>query len=162
MRRTYILIIAGFLILGAWLLFDGKKTDSYFTFEGKNIVTNLVFEGKKGLSYDYKIPSQDVDKISTELLSSNKKKIKTKNLSYPSDAAILQIFLDGNIINNDNDKSRTINANREFLLIQNNGNSVYIIAKIKDDKTGETIETAYLINSKWLSDYLKETRTALK
>lgn len=162
MRRTYILIVAGFLILGAWLLFDGKKTDSYFTFEGKNIVTNLVFEGKKGLSYDYKIPSQDVDKISTELLSSNKKKVKIKNLSYPSDAPMLQMFLDGSIINNDSDSSRTINANREFLLIQNNSNSVYIIAKVKDHKKGETIETGYLINSKWLSDYLQETKTALK
>ncbi len=162
MRRTYILIISGFLILGAWLLFDGKKTDSYFTFEGKNVVTNLVFEGKKGLSYDYKIPSQDVDKISTEILSSNKKKIRTKNLSYDNDAAVLQMFLDGSITNSDKDNSRTINADREFLLIQNNSNSVYIIAKVKDHKKGDTVETGYLINSKWLSDYLEETKTALK
>lgn len=162
MRRTYIFIITGFLILGAWLLFDGKKTDSYFTFESKNIVTNLVFEGKKGLSYDYKIPSQDVDKISTEILSSNKKKIKAKNLTYDKDAAVLQMFLDGSIINNDKDNSRTINANREFLLIQNNSNSVYIIAKVKDHKKGDMVEASYLINSKWLSDYLEETKTALK
>lgn len=152
MKKTRYVILAAILAAGVWFLYEKYTTEGYFSFSSDRVQKAVIYEGHRTLSEGYEIPQEDIDKISAELLSSNKRKINEENLSYPNDAAVLDMLIG----EHEEDK-----VEKELLLVRNNTNSVFAMVTLYDAE-GKSKEQGYVVTSSWLAQYLDNLKVATK
>ncbi len=152
MKKMRYAILAAMLAASVWFFYEKYTTEGYFSFRSDRVQKAVVYEGYRALVEGYEISQEDIDKISAELLSSNKRRINEENLSYPNDAAVIDM-----LIAEDEDNK----AQKELLMVRNNANSVFVVVTLYDAE-GESREQGYVVTSLWLAQYLDNLKLATK